>query len=209
LGEVIITGREVVNLVILLVYNLFIIFYLSKKVYQRWGVYMGRKTLHFLSGGVSIVLAPYLFRAVYLPFLLCFAMVLLTLAGHLWLGPFEWFQVKGNYADVYFCIMFTILVAAFWHYNPWIGVLSCLFMAWGDGITGVVRNIIYKRRTKSLWGNLAMLLLCVPLGYYLLGVIGVVGGVFASLIEKFEFIDDNISVPIGSALLMTALHMLI
>jgi len=201
-----ISYAEWVNFALILVYNLFVIFYVSKKVYERWGVYMGRKCIHFLCGGVSILLAPYLFNDVFLPVLMCAAMTLLTLFGHLWLGPFKWFQVEGNYADVYFCIMFTLLVGVFWGYNPWIGILACLFMAWGDGITGVVRNIVYKRRTKGAWGNLAMILLCVPLGYALLGLVGAIGGVFASVIEKFEFIDDNISVPIGSAAVMSLLY---
>jgi len=199
--------NEIINAIWLLVYNLFIIFFVSRKVYERFGTYMARKTIHFLSAGLSVFLAPLLFKDSYLPVFLAGLMILLTLSGHVW-KLYEWFQVKGNYADVYFNIMCTLLLAFFWNHNVWIGVLSCLFMAYGDGVTGVVRNIIYKRRTKAVEGNLAMIALCVPLGYLMLGWVGAVGGAFASIIEKFEFIDDNISIPLGSAALMTVLRLL-
>jgi dolichol kinase len=101
-----------------------------------------------------------------------------------------------------------VLLAWFWNYNIWIGILSCLFMAWGDGVTGVVRYAVYKRRTKGAWGNIAMLILCGGLGYFLLGYVGLIGGAFSSVLEKFEKVDDNISVPLGSAVVMTALGLL-
>lgn len=198
---------EIVNALWLLVYNLFIIFFVSRKVYERFGTYMARKTIHFLSAGVSIILAPLVFKEAYLPVLLAGLMILLTLTGHFW-RLYGWFQVKGNYADVYFNVMCTLLLALFWNYNVWIGVLSCLFMAWGDGITGIVRNIIYKRRTKGIWGNVAMFPVCALLGYFILGYVGVVGGIFSCIVEKLEIIDDNISIPLGSAVLMTMLRLL-
>jgi len=40
------------------------------------------------------------------------------------------------------------------------------------------------------------------------GYAGLIAGAFASIVEKFERIDDNISIPFGSAILMTLLRML-
>jgi len=202
------SSSEIIGAFLLLVYNLFIILFVSRKVCKRFGSYVARKVIHFLSGGVSLFLIPLLFKEMYLPILLIAVMVLFTLGGHFW-KRWGWFQTKGNYSDVYFNITCAILLAVFWYHNIWIGVLSCLFMAWGDGVTGIVRSMVYKERRKGIWGNVAMLSLCSFLGYLILGKIGVIGGMFSSVVEKFEILDDNISVPLGSAALMSALVLLL
>ena len=79
------------------------------------------------------------------------------------------------------------------------------FMAFGDGVTGIVRNAIYNRRTKAWIGNLAMALVTVPLGYAIFGYIGGLAGLVASIIEHYEikpFIDDNLTVPLTSFLII-------
>lgn len=87
--------------------------------------------------------------------------------------------------------------------NFWFGVLPILFMAVGDAVTGVVRNALYKRRTKSWWGNLAMAAFSIPAGV-ILGIAGVIAGAIVSVVEHFEFgpIDDNITVPSISFLIL-------
>jgi len=48
------------------------------------------------------------------------------------------------------------------------------------------------------------------LGYFMnghVGYAGFVGAAFASAIEKFEHMNDSISIPFGSAILMTLLRM--
>jgi len=76
-------------------------------------------------------------------------------------------------------------------------------MSFGDAITGIVRNMLYKRRTKSWWGNLVMALFTIPVGS-ILGLAGILAGAAVSLIEHFEFnpIDDNITVPLLSFLIL-------
>jgi dolichol kinase len=78
-----------------------------------------------------------------------------------------------------------------------LAVVPTLFMAWGDGVTGVVRNLMYKKRTKAWEGSLAMLLVCVPVGA-LMGVVGILAGVVATAVERVERIDDNLSIPLVS-----------
>ena len=87
--------------------------------------------------------------------------------------------------------------------NFWFGVLPVLFMSLGDAVTGIVRNIMYRRRTKSRWGNLAMASLSIPLGT-LLGIAGMIAGAVASIVEHFELgpIDDNIMIPAVSFLIL-------
>jgi dolichol kinase len=87
--------------------------------------------------------------------------------------------------------------------NFWFGVLPILFMAVGDAVTGVARNALYRRRTKSWWGNLAMAAFSIPAGA-ILGIAGVLAGAIVSVVEHFEFgpIDDNITVPSISFLIL-------
>jgi len=201
---------DIVNAVLLVIYNAFIIFYVSRRVSQRFGTYVARKTIHLLSAGVSVLLAPFAFSDWRVPLVLGSLMVAFTLFGH-FRKPFNWFQIRNNYADVYFTVACTVLLVVFWNHNVWIGVLSALFLAWGDGLTGVVRYLVYKKRNKGLWGNIAMFMVCMALGFLMngnVGYVGFVGAIFASIVEKFERIDDNISIPFGSAILMTLLRML-
>ncbi|MFQ6074130.1 MAG: hypothetical protein ACE5KC_02810 [Candidatus Bathyarchaeia archaeon] len=199
--------NDMANAAWLIAYNAFIIFYVSRKVSEKFGKYMARKTIHLLSAGVSLILCPLLFSDLSFPVLLAGLMILFTIIGHS-KSLFGWFQEKKNYADVYFTVTCTLLLSLFWNYNVWIGVLSCLFMAWGDGVTGLVRYAVYKRRTKGVLGNIAMFVLCAGLGYFLLGYIGIIGGTFSSLMEKLEKVDDNLSVPLGSAVVMAALGLI-
>jgi phytol kinase len=60
-------------------------------------------------------------------------------------------------------------------------------MAVGDSATGVVRNLLFKRRTKHWVGNIAMAAVSVPIGWYYLGVAGALAGLLASAVERFEF----------------------
>jgi phytol kinase len=65
-----------------------------------------------------------------------------------------------------------------------LAVVPTLFMAWGDGVTGVVRNLLHKKRPKAWEGSLAMLLVCIPVGA-LMGTIGVLAGVAATAVESY------------------------
>jgi len=205
-----VNSNDIIYAILLVIYNMFIILYVSRKVSQRFGTYIARKTIHILSAGVTVLLAPLVFSSWQMPLILGSLMVTYTLFGH-FRKLQSWFQIKNNYADVYFTGACTVLLVVFWSYNVWIGVLSALFLAWGDGLTGVVRYFVYRKRNKGIWGNAAMLAVCISLGLLMngrVGYAGLVGAVFASIIEKFERIDDNISIPLGSAILMTLLPML-
>jgi len=48
--------------------------------------------------------------------------------------------------------MWGLIIALGWlasEGNFWFGVLLVLFMSIGDAVTGIVRNMLYKRITKS------------------------------------------------------------
>ena len=210
--------REVVITLILFLWVIFISHFLTRIIYNhlmrrglphRVAVYYNRKVLHMLTGGLVAVLVPYVFRG---PLLLIVMVAVLAVGNYL---PhrmnrlFYWYQVEDNMYEVHFIIMWgVIMTLGFIIGNIWLAVLPTIFMSFGDGITGIVRNSIYRRRTKSWWGNIAMMGICAPVGYLLLGIAGLAAGVAASLVEKFEYkwLDDNITVPLVSFLILIAFN---
>ena len=84
-------------------------------------------------------------------------------------------------------------------------------MAFGDGVTGIIRNKMFKKRTKSAWGNVGMAALCLPLGYYVgtlsdpqIPIWGLISGLVASIVERYEFgpIDDNVLIVVFSTIVL-------
>jgi dolichol kinase len=49
-------------------------------------------------------------------------------------------------------------------------------------------------------------LVCSPIGYAFEGIPGLVAAVYASLVEAFYGIDDNVTVPLGSAAIIWLLR---
>ncbi len=195
---------------ILFIWVVFIVNVVSKKSYEwmakkrgeKAGVYLARKVIHFLAGGLVAALVPYLFGSPIIPFILAFILTIFVYIPHRTGKLMYWFQVEDNIAEVYFTIMWGILILFGWLIDVWLGVVPILFMAWGDGITGIVRNFKYSQRTKAWEGNLAMAILCLPIGYIVYQWIGVVAAIASSIIEHFEVIDDNISVPAVSFIIL-------
>ena len=197
-------SSDIVNGILLVAYNVFIMHYVSRKIDEKFGTYMARKAIHILSAGVSVLLARVIFSDWLVPLVVGLLMVGYTVVGH-FQKLRSWFQIRRNYADIYFAVACTASLVIFWNYNVWIGVLSALFLAWGDGLTGIVRNFVYGKRNKGLWGTAAMFAVCMALAYVMNGRVGnvaFVAGAFASIAEKFEQLDDNITIPIGSAIIM-------
>jgi len=200
---------------VLFLWVVFVARYLSKSVYHvagsRWshrvGVYFARKVIHILAGGlVAYVVGAFnVFSSPILPVGCCLLLALVCYDHHRRGNLMWWFQVEENMYEVNFCVMWGLLVALGWVISGgwWLGVVPILFMAWGDGVTGVVRNFLFRRRTKHWTGNVAMFCICGPIGYYFFGWVGVLAAVLACLIEHLEkvgkyLIDDNISVPLLS-----------
>ena len=98
-------------------------------------------------------------------------------------------------------------VSWFWLNKPSVALVSLLFMAWGDGITGLVRWRIYHRPVKGLWGSVAMLCACLLISWVFISPfwIGAIASVAASLADwvfgdlgYLKKTDDNWSVPLVS-----------
>jgi len=185
-------------------------------------VYYNRKIVHMFAGGVALFAVPFVFTDGKFPFPYIYPLIvgsslaILTLIPHLTGNLIESVQVDKNENEVHFCLMWGLSVFVLWIVfdNPWIAIIPPLFMAFGDGITGVARNLMYKRRTKSPIGNVFMLALCAPLGFFLaargdIALWGLIAAVVASFLERYEFgpIDDNILITVSASLVLYIGHL--
>jgi dolichol kinase len=194
----------------LLFWNLLVIHVLSKAFYnftrQFDGVpaeYVGRKIVHVLGGGITTLFIPIFYPGHYWVVILA----AFALAGYVefrrrWRLMY-WFQIEENAYEVHFAIAYgAILAVGVALGNVWIGLIPMLFMSFGDSATGLVRAFTQKRHRKSWDGTLAMFLVCTVIGFSRLGWYGIPLAGAASLVERIPGIDDNITVPILSAVLV-------
>ena len=173
-------------------------------------VYYNRKIVHMAAGGVGSLLVPLVFANPWYPLICGLLLTLLTWAAHATGLRFFWFQTSDNRNDVHFALMWALSVSGLWWLlgNPWLAILPGLYMAFGDGVTGVVRNLLVRRRSKSPIGNVFMLLVCAPMGWVIGGlatpaipVWGLLSAVVATWIERYEFgpIDDNVLITVSAS----------
>lgn len=190
------------------IYNLM----LEKNIKENVAIYYNRKIIHVLAGGLVAFLVPFIFSSFLIPLIVGLLMAVALYLPHRTGKLFYWFQVPENYYEVNFCLMWGIIIAIGWYVfqNAWYAIVPVLFMSIGDAVTGFTRNLIYKRRTKAWVGNLAMGIVTIPMGS-IAGIAGIIAAIFCSFIEHFEFkyIDDNVTIPISSFLILLAFTKLI
>jgi phytol kinase len=188
--------------------------WLSNVVYDR-GVphYVSRKIGH-AAGGLGFLLIFLFFSTPLWPILLA-ALFGLVLLGARIARPVTFRGVGGTgradnaFAEVWFpLVAVPVFAAAWWGLNrPEIAVACLLYMAWGDGATGLVRALVYRRPVKGLWGSLAMLCVCLLVSWALVRPfwIGLVGSLAATFTEwsfgdvgAVKWADDNWAIPLVS-----------
>ncbi|MGB9854734.1 MAG: dolichol kinase [Candidatus Bathyarchaeales archaeon] len=210
-----ISVEETAATVLLFAWVIFTAYFLTANLYtymkecgleNNVAVYYDRKVIHILTGGVVATLVPFIFKTPILPFIMAMLLAVFLYIPHKRGKLLYWFQTEDNSYEVSFCIMWGTILTLGWilsEGNFWFGVLPVIFMSVGDAVTGVVRNLLYKKRTKSWWGNLAMATFSIPTGA-VLGAAGIMAGAAASFIEHFEShpIDDNITVPLSSFVIL-------
>ncbi len=196
----------------LFLWTLFVTQYLSRKIYdfavkkgypEDSATYFGRKFIHIFASGLIALLIPFFFKEPIIPFLSAMFLAIYTFLPHRRGRLFNWFQIKENIHEVNFCLMWGLVILIGWFFDKtfWLGVIPALFLSFGDGITGVVRNLKYKKRTKGWEGSLGMFLVCALIGLKL-GWAGIIAALMATIVEKLDFIDDNISIPVVSFLVL-------
>lgn len=175
--------------------------------------YVSRKVGHGV-GGLGFLLFPLLFSEPWWPIIITGGFILL-LGGARLLRPRTFRGVGGTgrqhaLAELHFPVAGVISLSIGWAWlgNPWLAVVPCLYMAWGDMITGLVRSHVYRREVKGNWGSVAMIGVCLLIAYFFKPYwIGLSGAVAATLVERFTpiskgLIDDNWTIVISSLAVM-------
>ncbi len=192
----------------------FVTLYVSKLIASRSNTYIARKSIHILAGGVVALISPFVLSSPLIPLASSYALTLYLVVRGLKGKRYGWFQEEGNYGEIFFTFSYGTLLLVFWTFRPhfwetsykWLALTPIMFMSFGDGVTGIVRNFVYRRRVKGFWGSMAMLAVCLIIGYSTTGLSGVISAVVATVAEVLPNIDDNLSVPFLSALVLFLAH---
>jgi phytol kinase len=188
--------------------------WLSNLVYDL-GVphYISRKIGH-AAGGVAFLLIFLFFNSSTWPLILAGLFGLILLLAHL-SRPVTFRGVGGTgrsdkvLAEVWFPWVAVPVFAISWLWldRAEVATACLLFMAWGDGVTGLVRSQVYKKPTKGLWGSIAMLCVCLIVSWVMIKPlwIGIIGSLSATVTEwafgdigRVKWADDNWAVPLVS-----------
>ena len=178
--------------------------------------YVSRKIAHF---GAAIPLGslPAIYDSVVYPLVLTGLFGLILLATHnydVWPG----FARAGRWSELWFPTAIMLSIAVFWRIDPVVAIVPGLWLALGDGITGLVRMVTVGREKKGWWGTVACLMVCSAIGLLVSPVIvGILGGAAATLAERYcgdaegaiLKIDDNIAMPVAGMAVMYPLLVLI
>ena len=176
-------------------------------------VYYNRKIVHMAAGGVVALTVPFLFDSWIYPLAIGLVLTVITALPRLKGQSMDFMQTKENWNDSKFTLMWGLSIAILWilFNDPFLAIIPALFMAFGDAVTGAVRNALYKKRTKSPVGNVFMLIVCVMIGYYFASIAvnpiplwGILAAIAASIVERFEIgpIDDNVLITITAMIIL-------
>ena len=180
---------------------------IKRKLPKNVVIYYNRKIIHIAAGGIVALLVPYIFSSPLIPLIFALVLAVLNYLPHKTGRLLYWYQVEENMYEVNFCLAWGLMLTILWLVtgSSKIAILPPLFIAFGDAITGIVRNTIFKRRTKHWIGNIAMAVVTTLLGFIYAGYCGVFAALVASFIERFVFnpIDDNVLISLSTAIILT------
>jgi len=179
--------------------------------------YVSRKLGH-LGGAVAFLLCPLLFSSFWWPFILTVGFS--ALLGYArWYRPSTFRGVGGSgrpeaLAEIHYPAVGIVLIGIVWGilHEPWIAIIPLTFMGVGDAVTGLIRSKVYGKEVKGVLGSIGMLVTCLLLAYFIEPYwIGAIGAITATIVEKFtptkHWIDDNLTIPLVSALVMALLSL--
>ncbi len=178
---------------------------ITKKLGPEWA-WINRKIIHF-----SIVPAILMFYYGKIPAKVfgvsAFIFGIVQLLPHLKRHELSWYQIKHNYGEVFFSFSASAIVLLL---PKGYATALLLAMAISDGVTGVVRNLYFRRnglrvKLKKHWtGSLAYLITAVVIALALLDgdPIRKVGWAVVLMLAEYQpWVDDNLAVPLVGGLL--------
>jgi dolichol kinase len=128
------------------------------------------------------------------------------------------FKIIGEYARTheqkkitgatYYAVAAFLTVGFF---SKKVAISSLLFLTLGDSVAALVGTRFGSHAVfgKSIEGSLACLFVCAVVGWLLLGWVGLIGAVAATVIELVPIpIDDNLRIPLVSGILMQGIKLL-
>jgi len=209
---VILTLTDVLWGSLLIVWVAVVTLYISKIFAKKFNIYVARKVIHMMGGGVVAILSPFLLSSPLIPILSAYLLTVYLLIHRKEGKMLSWFQDKQDIGEIYFTFSFGtvlllswILQPTFWSINSkflYVALLPLFYMSFGDGVTGIIRNYVYKKRVKGFWGSLGMLIISSSLGFVFLSIPGLISGILATFLERIKKIDDNLTVSLVSFLFL-------
>ncbi|AHF79842.1 membrane protein [Thermococcus paralvinellae] len=169
--------------------------------------WINRKIIHF-----SSVPAILFFREGLVTGKELAAVVMLFAIGqlltHLMNKELSWYQIRNNYGEVFYCIMFSAM-ALFMDVNYASAIM--LVMAISDGITGVLRFYYFRKngfnvKLRKHWiGSVGYIVSAVIIAFLILPQLNILmkiaWSVILMLAEYQKVIDDNVAVPVVAVLI--------
>jgi dolichol kinase len=173
-----------------------------------------RKAIHFI--GLSV---PVLYWLTSREFTLCLVGIAVVCALCIEGARLKWekannlvFTIVGGYTRnheqkrvtgaTYYAVASFLVILLF---SERVAISSLLFLTLGDSAAALVgtRYGRHKIFQKSVEGSTACFLVCSLVGFFMLGWIGVVGALAATIIELLPIpVDDNLRIPLVSGGLM-------
>ncbi len=206
--------RDSLVAILLAVYVYVVIRFLARKHYEvlsaRYGDpllarYLTRKFVHIAGAGPATLIAPLAFSEPFIPAVLALLLAYMLNKAHARGNWYYWFQEEGNRSEVVFVVSWAASILLLWYISPWLAFFPAFALSVGDGVTGYVRGLRHGRRVKSWEGTLAMMVAVMIPGYMVIGTAGVIAAIAASLAERLQVIDDNISIPLVSIFVLSLL----
>ncbi len=163
-------------------------------------IWINRKIIH-LSSVPAVLFYMYFFREPYVFLLYSTIFTLMLFSKHIKRDLDSWYQVDGNFGEVFFTFSYGLLSIVAWPNNTVLAGIAMLFMAVGDSVTGIVRSRFVDKWQKHWTGSIAMFIVTLVIGVYYLGLNGAILAIVATLAEAQPYIDDNLTVPLATYLI--------